>query len=172
MRQFTISLPNKKADNNGVYKNYLLKRLLLSYPELTIDGIDTEESARSYQYAGPNDYIVFGAALYVKADVNRYCNLRYCPFMNDVPNYDIATNFERAMKKLDEYYKEKIGYKKLYDFRLPDGTPVKEYQNYIQIGYKIIPKNNIRYTLNNLSDRDKKVINNFIFIINNTEINL
>lgn len=172
MKSFTISLPNQKADSEGIYKNYLLKRLFLSYPELTIDGIDTEETPSSYQYIGPNDRIMFGANYYSKCDISKYRTCKYCPFADDIKNYDIATNFERAMKKLDEYYKTKKGYRQLYDFRLSDGTPVKEYQNYIQIGYKLIPKNNIRYTLNNLSDRDKKIINNFIFIINNTELNL
>lgn len=173
MKTFTITLPNKKADSKGEYKNYLLKRLLTSYPELVIDGIDTEESPYSYQYIGPSDRIVFGSQYYTTADVSKYMSCKYCPFFEEEEeNYNIATEFELAMKKLDKYYKEKYGYKKLYDFRLSDGTPVKEYQNFIQIGYKLIPKNNIRYTLNNLSDRDKKIVNNFIFIINNTEFNL
>lgn len=172
MKNFTITLPNKKADPEGVYKDYLLKRLLLSYPELTIDGVDTDETPYSYQHIGPNNRIIFGANYFSSCDVSKYRSCKYCPFAEDIKNYDIATDFERAMKKLDEYYKEKKGYKKLYDFTLSDGTPVKEYQNYIQIGYKLIPKNNIRYTLNHLSDKDRKIINNFIFIINNTEFNL
>lgn len=171
MKTFTITLPNKKADSTGVYKNYLLKRLLTSYPELVIDGIDTEESPYSYQYLGPNNRIVFGSQYYSNADVCKYKECKYCPFFEEEENYNIATDFELAMKKLDRYYKEKYGYKKLYDFKLADGTPVKEYQNFIQIGYKLIPKDNIRYTLNNLSDRDKKNIYNFIVIINNTELN-
>ena len=171
MKSFTISLPNAKADSEGIYKNYLLKRLLLSYPELAIDGIDTEETPNSYQYIGPGQRILFGSQVYSKADVCKYRKCTYCPFYEEPEDYNIATNFERAMKKLDDYYKRKTGYKQLYDFKLADGTPVKEYQNFIQIGYKIIPKNNIRHTLNNLSDRDKKTINNFIFIINNTELN-
>ena len=61
MKTFTITLPNEKTDSTGIYKNYLLKRLLTSYPELVIDGIDTEESPYSYQYLGPNNRIVFGS---------------------------------------------------------------------------------------------------------------
>ena len=171
MKTFTITLPNKKADSEGVYKNYLLKRLLLSYPELTIDGIDSEETENSYQYLGPNSRIMFGANYYSKYDVAKYQTCKYCPFYNEPKNYDIATNFELAMKKLDEYSKQKYGYKKLYDFVLEDGTPVKEYQNFIQIGRTIIPKNNIRYTLNNLREKERIVINNFIIMINNTEYN-
>lgn len=171
MKSFTISMPNMKADSKGVYKNYLLKRLLLSYPELTIDGIDSSESDYNYQYIGPNDRIIFGPSPYSRCDISKYCNLRYCPFFNITENYNIATDFEKAMKKLDDYYKEKYGYKKLYDFKLPDGTPVKEYQNFIQIGYNIIPKDNMYYYLNNLSEKNKTIINNFIVIINNTELN-
>lgn len=171
MKTFTITLPNKKADSEGVYKNYLLKRLLLSYPELTIDGIDSEETENSYQYLGPNSRIMFGANYYSKCDVAKYQTCKYCPFYNEPKNYDIATSFELAMKKLDEYSKQKYGYKKLYDFVLEDGTPVKEYQNFIQVGRTIIPKNNIRYTLNNLREKERIVINNFIVMINNTEYN-
>lgn len=171
MKTFTITLPNKKADSEGVYKNYLLKRLLLSYPELTIDGIDSEETENSYQYLGPNSRIMFGANYYSKCDVAKYQTCKYCPFYNEPKNYDITTNFELAMKKLDEYSKQKYGYKKLYDFVLEDGTPVKEYQNFIQVGRTIIPKNNIRYTLNNLREKERIVINNFIVMINNTEYN-
>ena len=171
MKTFTITLPNKKADSEGVYKNYLLKRLLLSYPELTVDGIDSEETENSYQYLDPNSRIMFGANYYSKCDVAKYQTCKYCPFYDEPKNYDIATNFELAMKKLDEYSKQKYGYKKLYDFVLEDGTPVKEYQNFIQIGRTIIPKNNIRYTLNNLREKERIVINNFIIMINNTEYN-
>jgi len=171
MKTFTITLPNKKADSKGVYKNYLLKRLLLSYPELTIDGIDSEETENSYQYLGPNSRIMFGANYYSKCDVAKYQTCKYCPFYKEPKNYDIATNFELAMKKLDEYSKQKYGYKKLYDFVLEDGTPVKEYQNFIQVGHTIIPKNNIRYTLNNLREKERIAINNFIIMINNTEYN-
>ena len=171
MKTFTITLPNKKADSEGVYKNYLLKRLLLSYPELTVDGIDSEETENSYQYLGPNSRIMFGANYYSKCDVAKYQTCKYCPFYDEPKNYDIATNFELAMKKLDEYSKQKYGYKKLYDFVLEDGTPVKEYQNFIQVGRTIIPKNNIRYTLNTLREKERIVINNFIIMINNTEYN-
>ena len=175
MEKFTISMPNKKADPNGIYKDYLLKRLLMSYPELAIAGIDADRDySSSYRFVGPNDRILFGPCAFSKADVTRCCKdgYLYCPFLRDVENYDIATNFELTMKKLDDYYKERYGYKKLYDFKLPDGTPVKEYQNFIQIGYKLIPKNNIRNTLNSLTDREKIVINTFIITINNMNFNI
>ena len=171
MKHFTISLPNSKVDSKGEYKNFLLKRLLQSYPELVIDGIDTEESPYSYQYVGPSERILFGPCPYSIADVCRYRNkFQYLPIIEEdnIEDYNIATNFERAMRKLDKYYKEKYGYKKLYDFKLADGTPVKEYQNFIQVGYNLIPKNNMYNYLNNLSEENKITIINFIVTINNT----
>lgn len=166
----TISLPNKKCDKNGIYKNYLLKRLALTYRELLIDGIDTEETPFSYQYIGPSDKIRFGADLYSACDVAKYRKCTYCPFAEE--NYSLATQFELAMKKLDDYAKLRRDYRKpLYDFRLPDGTPVKEYGNFIQVGYKLIPKYNRGYIMS-LPCEEKTIINNVIIMINNnTEIN-
>ena len=74
------------------------------------------------------------------------------------------------MKRLDDYAKAKRNYKPLYDFRLADGTPVKEYGNFIQVGYKLIPKYDLSY-FNMINDEEKTIINNFIIMINNTEIN-
>ena len=167
MNTFTISMPKIKADNRGVYKNYLLKRLLLSYPELVIDGIDTEETPYSYQFVGPNDRIMFGPYAYSKADVSKYKALRYL-FNSKIEDYNIATDFERAMKKLDDYYKDRYTNNKCYyDFKLDDGTPVREYQNFIQIGYNLIPKNGYRKYFDNLSSKNKTFIMNVITIINN-----
>lgn len=74
----------------------MLKRLALTYPELLIDGIDTEETPFSYQYIGPSDKIRFGADLYSACDVAKYRKCTYCPFAEE--NYSLATQFELAMK--------------------------------------------------------------------------
>lgn len=172
MKSFTITTPNKKCDATGEYKNYLLKRLITSYPELVIDGIDTEETPFSYQYIGPNNKIRFGADYYSRCDVAKYTKCRYCPFEYEEENYNLATQFELALKRLDDYAKAKRDYKALYDFRLADGTPVREYNNFIQVGYKLIPKNDLRGYFYNLPKEEKTVINNVIIMINNsTEIN-
>lgn len=169
-KYFTVTLPNKKCDKKGMYKNYLLKRLALAYPELLIDGIDTEETPFSYQYIGPNDKIRFGADIYSPCDVAKYYKCTYCPYKVD--NYNLATQFDLAMKKLDDYAKMRRScHKPLYDFRLPDGTPVKEYGNFIQVGYKLIPKYNRNYIIS-MPEEDQAIINNIIIMINNsTEIN-
>lgn len=166
MKTFTIELPNVKADRKGIYKNYLLNRLAQSYPELIISGMDNQELITSLKYVGPNDKIVIGNNPFSRADVSG------CPFYSTCrfakKDYNIATDFERAMKALDEYYKEKLGYKKLYDFKLADGTPVKEYQNFIQIGYNVIPKNDIYSTISRMNKKSRMQIINFIMIVNNT----
>lgn len=175
-KTFTITTPNAKCDPTGEYKNYLLKRLLTSYPELVIDGIDTKETPFSYQYIGPNNKIRFGADLFSKCDVAKYMDCKYCPYATPyyptekVENYNLATQFALAMKRLDDYAKAKRNYKPLYDFRLADGTPVKEYGNFIQVGYKLIPKYDLSY-FNTINDEEKTIINNIIIMINNTEIN-
>ena len=76
------------------------------------------------------------------------------------------------MKILVDYALLRRDYRKpLYDFRLPDGTPVKEYGNFIQVGYKLIPKYNRGYIMS-LPREEKTIINNVIVMINNnTEIN-
>lgn len=174
-KTFTITTPNAKCDPKGEYKNYLLKRLLLSYPELAIDGIDTEENPVSYQYIGPNNKIQFGASLFSNCDVSKYMDCKYCPYATPLfkgkeENYNLATQFALAMKRLDEYAKAKRDYKPLYDFRLADGTPVKEYGNFIQVGYKLIPKYDRSY-FNHINEEEKIIINNIIVMINNTELN-
>ena len=101
---------------------------------------------------------------------------KYCPYATPyypaekVENYNLATQFALAMKRLDDYAKAKRNYKPLYDFRLADGTPVKEYGNFIQVGYKLIPKYDLSY-FNTINDEEKTIINNIIIMINNTEIN-
>jgi hypothetical protein len=171
MKAFTITTPNIKCDPKGEYKNYLLKRLVMAYPELTIDGIDTEESPFSYQYIGPNNKIRFGRDYFSRCDAAKYAKCRYCPFERE-ENYNMATQFELAMKRLDDYAKTQRDYAPVYDFRLEDGTPVREYANFIQVGYKLIPKNNFAGYYRSLPKEEKTVINNIIIMVNNsTEIN-
>ena len=84
----------------------------------------------------------------------------------------MATQFELAMKRLDDYAKTQRDYAPLYDFRLEDGTPVREYANFIQVGYKLISKNNFAGYYRSLPKEEKTVINNIIIMVNNsTEIN-
>jgi len=167
MRHFYIQFPNKGIDKTGVYKNYLLNRLNQAYPELTIDGIDTKETPFSYQYVGPNDILGIGNGYCSRCDVagsimNRYPKLE----RTYTPTYNLATEFQLAMKKLDDYYKMKKDYKPLYDFLLDDGTPVREYNNFIQVGYRLIPKYGSPAYFAKLNTEDRKAVNSIIVVVN------
>lgn len=166
MKSFTITLPNKKSDPKGTYKQFLLNRLNNTYPELSIDGIDGPESGTSYQYIGPNDRVGFG------------CSPRYhvskciCPFRNSCENYSLTNKFEAAMKKLNDYY-EAQKLPRGYDYVI-GGLPMREYNSYVQIGNTIIPKRKNTYCLSELSPRQINIVVNAITIINQktVEINL
>lgn len=172
MKTFTIEFPNKKVDATGVYKNYLLNRLNNAYPELSIDGIDGEETENSYQYIGPNNKVGFG--LCPTYNVSRYNPCDSCPFtcpfkFEEAKSYNIATDFQRAMKKLNDYANYVRATKNLKDDvdYTYFGIPVKEHQSYIQIGNTIIPKRKGGYYLGNLSKEQKTTITNIIVNINN-----
>lgn len=175
MKTFTIEFPSKKVDAAGVYKNYLLNRLNDSYPELSIDGIDGPETYNSYQYIGPKENVGFG--LSPTYHVSRYnpCNSCAgcpfaCPFKFNTPkSYNLATDFQRAMKKLDDYAKYVRACREVDDIDYTYfGIPVKEHQSYIQVGNTIIPKRkNGGYYLGNLTKEQKTTITNIIVNINN-----
>ena len=178
MKNFSIKFPNKREDSTGVYKNYLLNRLATAYSDLTIDGIDTEEDPfTSYQYIGPSGYVNVGAGFCSRCDISRgYGNnlferLTYAPRV-----YNAAREFDIALKRLSEYASRQRNYTPLYDFLLSNGTPVREYKDFIQVGYDLIPKNNAYSYVNRMNARSQTniinltvVINN---IVNNTEISI
>lgn len=165
MKHFSFILPNKKVDDSARYKNYLLSRLATAYPELTIDGIDTEETPFSYQYVGPCGRIRFGNDYYSRCDV---ANEVHCPLATNyyAPTYNLCTQFELAMKKLDDYAKMKRNYTPLYDMLLEDGTPVREYNNFIQVGYNFIPKRGSSAYFERMNNLEKSRINNLIIVVN------
>lgn len=171
MKTFTIEFPNQKIDATGIYKNYLLNRLNDAYPDLTIDGIDSEKTTNSYQYIGPRARVGFGTSPLF--NVSRYNPCDTCPFtcpfkFNELKNYNIATDFQRAMKKLNdyaEYVRMCKGLENSYDYKY-FGIPVKEYQNYIQVGNTIIPKRNGMYCFDNLTKTQKTTVTNVIVNIN------
>lgn len=168
MKTFTIEFPNKKIDATGNYKNYLLNRLNSAYPEITIDGIDGEESETSYQYIGPGERVGFGLSpIY---NVSRYSSApRYAPFKWSQPaNYNIATDFQRAMKKLHDYAEHLRminGLEDSYDFKY-FGIPVKEYQHFVQVGNTIIPKRRGCYCFDGLTKKQTTNVLNVIININ------
>lgn len=64
-----------------------------------------------------------------------------------------------GIKKCIEFFYANHPSKKGYDFKLPDGTPVKLFSNEIQIGYDLIPLNNFTKKIYDaLSEECKKNI--------------
>lgn len=179
MKQFLIELPEKKYDKTGMLKNYLINEIAKKYPYLTMDGIDGPKNEHtSMQYAGPGDYIAFGispkynvSALRPSSWTNPYADTPCytCPF-NSVykyEKYNMLSQFDIAMKKLDEYAKStNCQLDKGYDFKW-FGLPVRIYQNFIQIGNTYVPKCGNMYILpDDLSEKQKETINNVIININ------
>lgn len=143
--------------------NYILNRLMQTYPELvTEDILKSNMDNKGYWYNKPytnNSFILLPK--------DCYTDCVYCPY-NNKNFFNYASKFEEALMRLNQYAKNKYGYDQLYDFELADGTPVKEYNNFIQVGYRIIPKNDYRGYYSSLSSREKTVINNIVIVINNT----
>lgn len=183
MKSFTINLPKYNLDNKGTVKNRIMKAIQEKLPFAKWHGIHTEEHPDlSVAYAGPEDYLgitnfennVYFHALNKKFfDPRRKCTA-LCPFAKkpfDLNNYDGLTEFDFAMRKINAYAKwleeqeEDPGYDFLYG-----NTPVRIYQNFIQIGNSIFALNDITSTLNRFSEKKKDNIINIIINISKTEI--
>lgn len=183
MKSFTINLPKYNLDNKGTVKNRIMKAIEEKLPFAKWHGIHTEEHPDlSIAYAGPEDYLgitnlkdtVYFHALNKKFfDPCRKCTA-LCPFAKkpfDLNNYDGLTEFDLAMRKINAYAKwlEEQEEDPGYDF-LCGNTPVRIYQNFIQIGNSIFALNDITSTLNRFSEKKKDNIINIIINISKTEI--
>lgn len=183
MTSFTINLPKYNLDNKGTVKNRIMKAIEEKLPFAKWHGIHTKEDPMlSVAYAGPEDYLgitnindnVFFHALNKKFfDPCRKC-MASCPFANEqlnLKNYDGLTEFDLAMRKIGKYAKwlaeqeEDPGYDFLYG-----NTPVRIYQNFIQIGNSIFALKDITSSLNRFSEKKKDTIINIIINISKTEI--
>ena len=182
MKSFTINLPKYNLDNKGTVKNRIMKAIQEKLPFAKWHGIHTEENPDlSVAYAGPEDYLgitdfennVYFHALNKKFfDPCRECSA-LCPFAkthNGIRNYDGLTEFDIALRKIEAYAKwleeqEDPGYDFLYG-----NTPVRIYQNFIQIGNSIFPLNDINSTLNRFKKEKKDNFINIIINISKTEI--
>ena len=183
MKSFTINLPKYNLDNKGTVKNRIMKAIEEKLPFAKWHGIHTEEHPDlSVAYAGPEDYLgitnlkdtVYFHALNKKFfDPCRKCTA-LCPFAKkpfDLNNYDGLTEFDLAMRKINAYAKwleeqeEDPGYDFLYG-----NTPVRIYQNFIQIGNSIFALNDITSTLSRFGEKKKDNIINIIINISKTEI--
>lgn len=159
MKTYTFKLP-KKHDAAKAYKDALIERTITAYPWLTIDSkFDYPKSNYGIEYAKENDYITLG--------VSKKHNISWlpaacatCPFKcfdNDTVNFDLETEFFKAINALDLYAKANCPFKD-YDFEDEFGTPIRIFDNFIQIGYEVIPI--VPGSLNYLKPNTKKLVIN------------
>ena len=182
MKSFTINLPKYNLDNKGTVKNRIMKAIQEKLPFAKWHGIHTEENPDlSVAYAGPEDYLGitdFENNVYFHALNKKFFNpcrecSALCPFAkthNGIRNYNGLTEFDIALRKIEAYAKwleeqEDPG----YDF-LIGNTPVRIYQNFIQIGNSIFALKDITSALNRFSEKKKDNIINIIINISKTEI--
>ena len=182
MKSFTINLPKYNLDNKGTVKNRIMKAIQEKLPFAKWHGIHTEEDPDlSVAYAGPEDYLGitdFENNVYFHALNKKFfdpCRKfgALCPFTktcDGIRNYDGLTEFDLAMRKINAYAKwleeqEDPG----YDF-LIGNTPVRIYQNFIQIGNSIFALKDITSQLNRFKEEKKDNIINIIINISKTEI--
>lgn len=185
MKSFTIQLPHKNLDNNGTVKNRIMKAIQEKLPFAKWHGIHTrEDEDLSVAFAGPKDKLRVtnfnGETLFHALNknskklfnpcLNCTCN---CPFANGNIDlkYDGLSELDIALRKINAYAKwlaeqeEDPGYDFLYM-----NTPVRIYQNFIQIGNTILPLSNIFHTLNRFREEKKETYINIIINISKTEI--
>lgn len=164
MKSYIFELPEKKHDNKGFLKNFVINHIANKYPFLTMDGIDGPKTESSLQYAGPGDFITLGMHPHYHVSSMKKCY--DCPFKQS-EKINLLSDFDIAMKKLDDFANNTGQYlDKGYDYKW-FGTPVRIYQNFVQIGMTIIPKKGDYFILpDNLSEKEITTINNVILNIN------
>jgi hypothetical protein len=167
MKTYTITLP-KKEDTAKIYKDNLLKRVITAYPWLTVDSkFDYPYSNNGVEYASAGDVITLGLSNTHKVSwLPKEC--ANCPFKcwnEDTINFDLEKEFFKAINALDIFAKENYPFEKDYDFEDEFGTPIKIFDNFVQIGYDIIPI--MPGSLNHLKPKTKKTIINITIKIKN-----
>ena len=183
MTSFTIRLPQYNLDNNGTVKNRIMNAIQEKLPFAKWHGIHTpEDKDFSVAFAGPKDYLGITNlkdTTYFHALNKKFFNpckkcIAKCPFANDMlqlNTYDGLTEFDIALRKISAFAKwlEEQEKDPGYDF-LIGNTPVRIYQNFIQIGNTILPLNDICTTLNRFKEEKKENYINIIINISKTEI--
>lgn len=158
MKSYTFTLP-KNTKTAKTYKESLMDRVINAYPWMTVESkSDYPYSDNGIEYAGAGDMITLG--------LSKTHNISWlpeecanCPFKcwgDDVINFDLETEFYKAIAALDSYAKENYPFEKDYDFEDEFGTPIKIFDNFIQIGYEVIPI--ATGSLNYLKPKTKKTI--------------
>lgn len=145
---FVITLPKKSEDPKGMLKNFLAKEIISKYPWLNVQGIDKPKTTRNMwgkrvnidlpgiQYAGPSDAFTFGSSDH--HDVS-WIPAPYAKLVPKSKNFDLYSEFFDAMSALDEFAKNNKGDEDIIDGYMW-GQPYRVYDDFIQIGSRIIPR--------------------------------
>lgn len=165
MKKYTFTLP-KNNNTATEYKNKLMERVITAYPWLTVEGLDYPTKEWGVANAIAGDAIALG--------ISKTHNVSWapaeclaCPFkcFDGAINFDLEKEFPLAMAALNKYALENLPFEKDYDFEDEFGTPIKIFDNFVQIGYEIIP---IQFgSLNHLKPKTKKLIIDIVIKIKN-----
>lgn len=154
MTTYTFKLP--KANNAAkIYKDALMERAITAYPWLTIDStFDYPYSKTGVEYAKGGDYITLGTSC--KHNISWFPKEFSEVFNNYNTNIiDLETDFNKALIALKNYAEDNYPNTD-YDYKDIFGRPVFIFDNFIQIGYDVIP---IKFgSLNHLKPKTKKLI--------------
>lgn len=164
MKTYTFTLP-KTIDTAKTYKEKLMDRMITAYPWLTVESkSDYPKHNYGIEYASAGDLITLG--------ISNTHNVGWLPagsyaFATDNTNFDLETEFFSAINAIDLYAKKNYPFIKDYDFEDEFGTPIKIFDNFVQIGYEIIPI--ATGSLNHLKPNTKKIILDITIKIKNNK---
>ncbi len=146
---FAVELPTKAQDPNGFYKKGLVNKLINQYPWLKVAGLDDPHYTKSgryirgIDYAGPESVLTFGTAK--NHDVNWVERPDYVREKGYTPIYNLAKDWTKVVSRLKAFANAK---KPVYNrvsnsastYFVVAGCPVEVFDNFIKIGYTIIPR--------------------------------
>lgn len=147
--KFAVKLPSRQQDPTGMYKKYLMDKVINKYPWLNVSGVDSPEYTpsgryiRGANYAGPNDLITFGTSQF--HDVN-WVEAKNVSKGITPPIYDIVTEHNAAMQRIAQFAENKNPNKKQKSYSnccnsfCLGRNKVEVFDNFIKIGYSIIPR--------------------------------
>lgn len=149
--KFAVELPTVAQDPNGFYKKGLVDKLINNYPWLKVAGLDDPSFTkngkyiRGIDYAGAGSVLTFGTAK--SHDVNWVERPDYVREKGYTPIYNLAKDWSTVVNRLDAFAKSK---KPVYRHNYSQsnasttiyvgGTVVEVFDNFIKIGYNIIPR--------------------------------
>ena len=154
-KEFSINLPSYSRDPKGFYKKALVDVILNKYPELSVEGLDSPFTGRSLEYVGPRGVIEFGKSRTHDISVGTYGN----PYMGSFDNskgIDLISNWEYAMRKIENYANSKKRYEDYYYV----APKVEVYDLFFKIGTTIIPRIPVNLTRTQIT-----VVKEFLLII-------